>query len=128
MRRSLCLTTAALLLAPGAARAEETAKALVERAVQALGGADLLPRFPAVHLRYKSKPVEGTFALPSERELFVEPGRSRWIRRDEIGGPMEIVIEGDKVWAGLNGKFAEAPPEGKSALEYLCDGRLLRRA
>jgi hypothetical protein len=93
----------------GAASAQEDARALIERAVKAMGGAEAVQQKFAVHMKLKGKlynPVGQ--ATPMEGEVWEFGARSKYLFHVDVPGDMKIevamVANGDKSWAAMNGQ------------------------
>lgn len=122
-----------LLGCTGAAAAQDEARALVERAVKAHGGAEALGRIRADKVKFKGTLVvqghtapflaEKTMQLPSKYKHFIETNL------DGDKHTILYVINGDKSYIMLDGKALQADPvqiaEIRSGLELERAMRLL---
>jgi hypothetical protein len=124
MRRSSVVLFALLWLARPAPAADDP-KALVEKAVQALGGADLLSQHASLHARYKGKSVnpgapDAGDAFTFEGDIYSQKGRRKmtW-KMDGLGAKMEMVLvtAGDKSWISYNGNVQDVPAELRESYE-----------
>jgi hypothetical protein len=104
---------AGLALGPAAGRADEAggARAVVDKAIQAAGGADVLKKYPAMTAKAK-----GTFyglgdGIEFTAELFMQYPDKR--RREIDAGGMKIVdvVNGGKGWASAGEMVQEMPKE-----------------
>jgi hypothetical protein len=106
MRRLLLSSLAVgLLLAPAGVRAGEDPRAVIERAVKALGGLDRIRQVKAVHRRSKGVYVQEKEVFTSET-FSQDPGRLKLVLRSkDPDNPMirVLVLEGDKGWISFNG-------------------------
>jgi hypothetical protein len=109
MRRLLCLLALAACAAP--ARAEEP-KAVVERAVAALGGKELLSRQTAWKFTFKATLDAGPDLAMQGEMLAQPPGRQKMSAKIKIGDQeleMVQVVDGKKGWRKTGGLGA---PQG----------------
>src|SRR5258708_5854908 len=120
MRRSSVALLALLWLAPPAPSADDP-RALVEKAVQALGGAALPPHPLAPPARSTGNSLnpgalDGGDTLAFEADLFSCKGRRKmnW-KMDGLGAKMEVVqvSDGAKSWISYNGKVQDLSAEMK---------------
>ncbi|HYT89885.1 MAG TPA: hypothetical protein VEL76_14360 [Gemmataceae bacterium] len=107
MRLCLCLLAVGLLLWPPApvSAQEGEARAVIEKAVKALGGLDKLDRKAAAHR--KSKGIFHTDGFTFTGESFSEPGGRRRITLrgtvKEAHQTRTLVMDGDKGWMSYDG-------------------------
>jgi hypothetical protein len=126
-------TVAVLLGGAGGALAQDEARALVERAVKAYGGAEALGRIRADKVKFK-----GTLVLQGHNTPFVAettmqlPSKYRHVIETNNGGDRHTllyVINGDKIFITLDGRALPADPaqlaEIRSGLELERAKRLL---
>jgi hypothetical protein len=101
-----------LVLAGGAARADEAdAKAVIDKAIKAHGGAELLAKFPAMTVKTKGKfyglgdaieyTAESQFQAPDKQRVEVRSDNFTFLR----------VVNGDKGWVAANGETREMDKE-----------------
>ncbi len=103
----------------GGLRAADDPRAIVERAIQALGGAEVVQQHAAVRMKMKGTaypgPVVGKMGMPIEGEVLTQPnGRSRLTLRLELIGTKHeavIVVDGKKSWHSLDGNVTDASPD-----------------
>src|SRR5262245_40191311 len=89
----------------------EEPRALLERAVKALGGVDLLRQPHGMHATIKGTLDSGGMKLQIEGELFEQKPRSRAVIRVEVGDQkLEIVhvSNGKDSWESLNGQLQDS--------------------
>jgi hypothetical protein len=107
MRKTLCLA-AALVLAAGAARAEEKAgaRAVIDKAVKAAGGADKLDKLKAETFKSKGKFYGLGEGIDYTADYAVQPPDKFRIKMEgEVGGNKFTfiqVVNGDKGWRKVN--------------------------
>lgn len=118
MRTLLGVGCVAVLLAGGAARADDAAdvKAVLDKAIAAHGGADNLTKYKAVNMQIKGKllgvigdSVDFTGDIASQL-----PDRLRFeMSLTVMGTDVKItqVVKGDKGWAAVNGMVMELSKE-----------------
>lgn len=123
MFRTSTLFAVALIGAAGAVRADDAAKAVVEKAIKAHGGADALKKHPGGE--YK---VEGTAAIAGENAKFTSvisyalPDKFRMTFDTTVVGQKSsvvVIVNGDKVKETANGKAEEVKEPVKSELKQL---------
>jgi hypothetical protein len=101
----------------GGLRAADDPRAIVERAIQALGGAEVVQQHVAVRMKIKGKGYQdgGRMAIPVEGEILSQPGgRSRLTLRLELFGMKHeaiIVVDGKKSWHCINGSVTDFSPD-----------------
>jgi hypothetical protein len=114
MRRWWMFSVAAILLAAltAQARAQDTARGLLERAVHAHGGAAQIDKRQAVHARAKSTLSTGGLELPVTQETFIQlPDKFKITTEIDVGGlktTMIQVLNGDKAWVRFNDQVQPA--------------------
>jgi hypothetical protein len=120
------LTLLALILASwtaaGSLKAADDPRALIERAIGAVGGRDVLKQKVAVKLKIKGTlQAGGDLSVPIEAEDLTQPGgRSRMTLGFEVGGmkqQMVIVLDGKKSWRSTEGAVTDFTPEEVQDLE-----------
>jgi hypothetical protein len=117
----------------GAATAQEEARALVERAVKAHGGAEALGRIRADKVKYKGTLVLQGHTTPFLAETTMQlPSKYKHVIETNDGGDKHTllyVINGDKNYIVLDGRALQADPaqlaEIRSGLELERAKRLL---
>jgi hypothetical protein len=117
------LLALALLGPPAAARAEEAPRAVIERAVKALGGEEVLKRRVGVRMKLKGKfflPDGPAQAFPLEGETLTQPGpRSRLtFHIDVVGNKVDavIVLDGANSWQSAYGRVQDLGPEERKSM------------
>jgi hypothetical protein len=114
MRKTLWASACVLVLAGGVARADDAeAKAIIEKGIKAMGGADVIKKLPASSAKGKGKFYGMGMELDYTWELQTQmPDRYRVLVEAEGGGFKFIqVIKGDKAWFSLNGNTEEMSKE-----------------
>jgi hypothetical protein len=104
--RKLAYAAVSVVFLAGAVRADDAeAKAIVEKAIKAHGGAEVLNKFQAITVKEKGKFYGMGAAVDYTLELqFQAPDKERLAIRGE-GFKFDQVLNGDKGWRGIN----EAP-------------------
>jgi hypothetical protein len=113
-----------LLGPPAAAGAEEAPRAVIERAVKALGGEEVLKRRVGVRMKLKGKffisPDGPAQEFPLEGETLTQPGpRSRLtFHIDLLGNKVDaiIVLDGAKSWQSSYGRVRDLGPEERKSM------------
>jgi outer membrane lipoprotein-sorting protein len=132
MRRFVCLATALVVVAAGAARADEKAdsKAVIEKAIKAVGGEEKLAKFNSATFKMKGKWYGMGEGIDYTGEVAVQvPDKTR-IKIDTGAGDMKFtfirVVNGDKVWSKLNNDTTEVDDKDqvKEAKEELYADRV----
>jgi hypothetical protein len=118
MRRTLPAVILLLASAPGSGRAEDDPRAVVERAVQAAGGADLLEQPAGVVTKFKGKLLPGgQINLNLEGEILTEGSkRSRLNFTLDLTGDKHravVVVNGDRSWRGIDGDVSDFTAEDR---------------
>jgi hypothetical protein len=90
------------------AEAADEPRALIERALQAVGGAEAVKQRVAVRSKMRGKIYTGQpdQGVPIEGEMFESGSRSKMAFRLDVGGvsmKATVVMDGDKSWRDLNG-------------------------
>jgi outer membrane lipoprotein-sorting protein len=118
MRRLLGVVCVAGLLAGGAVRADDAAevKAVLDKAVAAHGGADILTKYKAVsmHMKGKLHGVIGDSVDISGDAASQLPDRLRFEMSVSVMGmdfKITQILNGDKGWVALNDKVMEMTKE-----------------
>jgi HEAT repeat protein len=121
---TLLLSSLAVALAclPAArARPQEDARAIVARAVQALGGLDLITQVKAVHRTSRGTYFEGKASLVITSEVFSQPpGRVKVIHRSRDPDDPDtriLVLQGDKGWISMGGIVRDIDEEMMTRLK-----------
>lgn len=108
MRQVIPIICLLLLITAGPAPAQESARAIVARAVQAHGGIDRLAKLRADHIR-----VKGTLMLGAKPVAFVGqtlvqlPDRQKSIIQLSMDGKSQTLVQivnGDQAWVTLDGQ------------------------
>jgi hypothetical protein len=123
MTRAWGLSALALTLSLSAARADDQAdiKALLDRAVKAHGGADLLDKYKGSTSKGSGKFYGLGEGIPftSTRQL-QEPDRFRIVNEMAVMGQqlnVVLVLNGDKGWINVNGTTMDMPKELLEAMQ-----------
>jgi hypothetical protein len=105
-----------LLFAGGAARAADDPRAVIERGIKALGGADVLRQKAAIQVKVKGKSEASPgMPMPLTGEALMQPGGA--IRMDlqlEVSGnPIKItaVVDGSRSWMRAMDQLVPVPKE-----------------
>ncbi len=121
-RPTALLLALPLLGLPPAARAEEAPRAVIERAIKALGGEEVLKRRAGVRMKLKGKFFlgGGAPAFPLEGETLTQPGpRSRLTFHLDVGGnkvDAVIVHDGANSWTSAYGRVQDVGPEERKSM------------
>lgn len=112
--RPLLATLAAALLLPALVRAEpedDGSRAIIEKAIKALGGEKSIQTLKAVRMKVKGKAWAGGQEISFAGDGWMEaPGRNRLALQAEISGMQLTIVQvltGDKGWVELNGMAVE---------------------
>jgi hypothetical protein len=109
VRFTLGLVAAAVLVVPVAA--QDTSKAVIEKAIKATGGEETLKKFPAGSSQMKGKMILGGTDVPFTGSMvFAVPGKVRMELSADIGGrkvSLVQVVDGAKVKQVEDGKTTE---------------------
>ncbi len=123
MSRSFALVVSALvpLLFLSGARADDESRAVIEKAIKAHGGEELLTKNKATRSKNKGTiTLPGVGEVPFEQETAVMlPDRLRDAMVLTIGGRQVstlTLVDGDKVSIEVNGKAIDTPEAAKTAL------------
>jgi hypothetical protein len=110
MSPSRCAVLTLVLFAAPAA-AQDDLKAIIQKAVQAKGGADRIDRFPAAVIETKGTLVQGGHAVPfTARTVYELPDRGRIaLEMEALGGKTQAVqvFDGTKARVVVNGQPKE---------------------
>jgi hypothetical protein len=106
-------------------RAGDNPRAVVERAIKALGGAEVVQQRVAVRMKMKGKGyIEAAgpgMAMPLEGEVLTDPGgRTRLNLRFDLNGMKHeaaLVFAGNKSWRSIDGNVNDLPPDEVRDLE-----------
>jgi hypothetical protein len=102
-----------LVLLAGPAAAQDDPKALIQKAVQAKGGADRIDRYPAAVIETKGTLFQGGHAVPfTARTVYELPNRGRIaLEQESLGGKVRAVqvFDGSKARVTVNGQSKELP-------------------
>lgn len=110
MLRSLVFPAAVVLILGflPVAGAQDNARAVVERAIAAHGGAARIDKYQAVHARAKSTIYLGNLEIPVKMETFIQlPDRFKIVMEMDVQGQklnMTQILTGDKGSVTINGK------------------------
>jgi hypothetical protein len=122
-RPTALLLALPLLGLPAPARAEEAPRAVIERAVKALGGEELLKRRVGVRMKLKGKfflPDGPGQEFPLEGETLTQPGpRVRLtFHVDVLGNKVDavIVLDGANSWQRTYGRVQDLGPEERRTM------------
>src|SRR4051794_38253509 len=119
MRSLSVLLSAAFLLAP-AARAEDDARAVVEKAIKAHGGADKLSRYKAGTTKGKGKVNSPVGELEFTQEVsYMLPDKLKEVAEFEVMGnkiKTVAIVNGDKTTLEVNGQEMALPDELKEKI------------
>jgi hypothetical protein len=115
MRKFPLFALAVLLMSGGRGIAEETPQAVIEKAVKALGGEDLLARQTAVLVKLRGNfHFAANQTAPFTGEVLTQPnGDFKYTLDLAIGGaPMgfTMVLTGDKGWRNFSGMIEDLDP------------------
>lgn len=115
MRKFSLFALAVLLISGARSIAEETPQAIVEKAVKALGGEDLLARQSAVFVKMRGNFVfAANQSTPFTGEVWTQPnGDFKYTLDLSIAGaPMgfTMVLTGDKGWRNFSGMIEDLDP------------------
>jgi hypothetical protein len=122
MRRlTPALSVVVLLGGIDLSRAADEPRAIIERALQAMGGAEAVKQRGAVRSKMRGKIYTGQpdQSVPIDGEMLESGSRSKMIFRLDVGGTKIkaiVVMDGDKSWREFNGQV-ETP--GKDEIESL---------
>jgi hypothetical protein len=124
MSRATALLLALPLLGPPpAVRAEEAPRAVIERAVKALGGEELLKRRVGVRMKLKGKfflPDVTGQEFPLEGETLTQPGpRSRLTFHVNVAGnkiDAVVVYDGANSWQSAYGRVQDLAADERKAM------------
>jgi hypothetical protein len=108
-KRTWCWGLAALILAGGAARADEAAtpKAILDKAIKAHGGADALKKYTAQVTKAKGKFYGMGDGIDYTSETSVQAPNKLRVFVDANGFKFTQVVNGDKGWMDVNGEVTE---------------------
>jgi hypothetical protein len=120
------------LSAAAAARADapDEPKALLEKAIQARGGAEALTKYPALTARYKGRFHEAGRAIEFTETTMTQPGCYRSELTLTVGQKdftFVHVLNGDKGWESRQGKTQELSREQVARLRRLMSTGKLQR-
>lgn len=105
--RSLWIASLFLALA-GRVVGQETGPAVIEKAIEAHGGAALLDRHPAARARIKATLIIGNTEVPALVETVVQlPGQFKNVIQLDVDGQKQMavqVLDGNQGWMRRNGK------------------------
>lgn len=111
MRRLLPLYFVAVSLVPtGAALAQDGPRGIVEKAIQAVGGAERLAQAPATRTRIKGKIVSGVDANLIGDQWAQPPDALKTALELEVGGlkmRLTQAVRGDSAWIDEDGRLQE---------------------
>lgn len=131
MRQTLCLTAAALLLAAGAARADEKAdtRAVIEKAIKARGGEEKLAKEVAVTFKAKGKFYGMGEGIDYTGEWAVQPPDKTRFQLDFDANGMKFtfqwVFDGKKGWMKILDQTTELDDDAiAEAKENIYAGRV----
>lgn len=124
MRYVLGLTAAVCLCLTGAAQADDKAQQeLLDKAVQAAGGADKLAKLQQVNWKAKGSHTEGgvtvEFSMDSSSKGFDKHRMEAEVTVNGMSMKGTLVINGDMAWAHFQGKTEEAPKEAIDIVKNL---------
>jgi hypothetical protein len=112
-----------LLGPPAAAGAEAAPRAVIERAVKALGGEEVLKRRVGVRMKVKGKfflPDGPAPEFPLEGETLTQPGpRTRLTFHIDLAGnkvDAVIVLDGANSWQSVYGRVQDLGPEQRKSM------------
>ena len=104
-------TVLTLVLLAGPAAAQDDPKAIIQKAIQAKGGADRIDRYPAAVIETKGTLFQGGHAVPfTARTVYELPDRGRIALEQEVlGGKIQAVqiFDGSKARVTVNGQPRE---------------------
>jgi hypothetical protein len=112
-------TLALLLASAGSAGAQETARALIERAVKAHGGKERLARVGADRVKFKGNLTIGPSAVPFVGETTVQlPGRYKSVVQLSAPRPHTVVhvLDGDRAGITIDGRAQKVPDAQREQL------------
>ena len=104
-----------LILVAAPAAAQDDPKAVIQKAVQAKGGADRIDRYPAAVIESKGMLFQGGHAVPfTARTVYELPDRGRIaLEQEGLGGKTQAVqiFDGSKARVAVNGQPPKELPE-----------------
>ena len=107
-------TVALLTGAAGFASVQEEARALIERAVKAHGGAEALGRIHAERVKFKGSLVIQDHATPILVETTTQlPSKAKWVIEVNHNGDKHTivhVVNGDKIYITVDGRSPKVEP------------------
>jgi hypothetical protein len=129
MRTFIVTTATVVLLFGGTARAQDAARAIVEKAVVAHGGTDALARNRAEKVRFKGSLTVRGHSLPFTDETTVQlPAQYKHVIETNDGVDKTTIVQlinGDKLYVTINGQPIKLDPAGLSEMR---SGMELQRA
>jgi len=115
MKRQLCGILACLLCLAGTVRADDAAdaRAIVDKAIAAKGGAELLAKYKAQTIREKGTYYGMGAGLPYTGTTYADANnRSKTV----IEGVFSLCVDGEKGWMEAMGNTMDLPPEQHAAM------------
>jgi hypothetical protein len=113
--RTISLTLAAVFGLAGSSAADEKARALIEKAIQAQGGPEKVARLRAMRLKAEGtiEVVPGQPATPfAIEDVWQMPDRYRTsVAFTQVGMKVTQVLDGEKGWMEVNGQVTDMPRE-----------------
>jgi hypothetical protein len=109
MRRNVLWACVVAALAPAGARADQAAdvKAIIDKAVKATGGADVLKKYPAVVLKGKGQLHGDAGSVDFNLETRYQPPDKQRVELEAAGNTTTIVYDGKEGWAKATGGEAK---------------------
>lgn len=115
MRTTLAVAALSIMVLAGSSKAADDSAAVVDKAVEALGGKEKLAAAKAMTWSRKGKiTINGTESAFTSRSTFQSHDRRRAEFNIDLGGnPVEVVVvvNGDKGWRQVNGMTEELSGE-----------------
>jgi hypothetical protein len=119
-----CVVIGLSLAGSSGARAEESAKVTIAKAIEAHGGAARIDRRQAVQARARTILTVGDTDIPVQFETFVQlPGKFKNVMQMEFQGQKVMliqVLDGDQGWININGQTQVA---NEQLLAQMKEGR-----
>src|SRR5262249_53883409 len=107
----------------GMGRAQDDARALLVKAVQAHGGAEELAKLQADRLQVRGKLFQGDQGIPFTGEVLVQlPGRFKNIADLKIMNRTRHVVQvlnGDRAWVSIDGQTQDANADALGQMKEL---------
>src|SRR5438552_6494252 len=123
MRHLLPPTLALVLALAGWDRAfgDDPPRALVEKAIKAMGGEEVLARSLAIHYKMRGTiSLGGQDTVPVTGDIFVQPnGDFKWeIKSTQPAFDIAMALVGDKAWNSIVGMFSDVDEGTLAELKF----------